>query len=139
MSVKAVLVDDLDGSMEEVETIRFGLDGRAFEIDLNPEHADEFREVIERYAQVARPSEFGAKIKRHTGGGSQRVRREPRVSKYEVQQPEPEPQQEEPEVMPDLRTWARENGYHVGDRGRVSGLIREAYRAAMEESGNDAA
>lgn len=136
MSVQRVLVDDLDGSMEEVETIHFGLDGRMFEIDLNAEHADEFREVIERYAQVARPSDFGLKVKRNSGGG-RKVQREPRVSMYEAQAPEPP--QPEPEPMPDLRTWARENGYHVGDRGRVSGLIREAYRAALRESGNDAA
>lgn len=137
MALQHILVDDLDGSMEEVETIRFGLDGRAFEIDLNPEHADEFREVVERYAQVARPSEFAAKVKRNSGGG-QKVRREPRVSKYEAKEPEP-PQHEEPVPPPDLRSWARAQGFTVGDRGRVSGLIREAYRQFLSESGNDAA
>lgn len=29
-----------------------------------------------------------------------------------------------------IRAWARENGYEVGDRGRIKADIREAYEAA---------
>lgn len=29
-----------------------------------------------------------------------------------------------------VREWAKANGYHVADRGRISAAIRDAYRAA---------
>lgn len=34
----------------------------------------------------------------------------------------------------DIRTWARQNGYEVADRGRIPEVIREAYAAAMVAS-----
>ena len=41
--VETVRTDDLDGSAAD-STIRFGLDGAEYEIDLNDEHANTFRE-----------------------------------------------------------------------------------------------
>ena len=32
--------------------------------------------------------------------------------------------------MSSVRAWARENGYQISDRGRVSGEVRAAYEAA---------
>nr|WP_234315638.1 MULTISPECIES: histone-like nucleoid-structuring protein Lsr2 [unclassified Streptomyces] len=34
-----------------------------------------------------------------------------------------------------IRTWARENGYQVADRGRIPANIREAYKQAQETEG----
>jgi Lsr2 len=40
--VSVLLVDDIDGS-DAHETIKFGLDGTHYEIDLNSDHAQELR------------------------------------------------------------------------------------------------
>lgn len=43
--IKALLIDDLDGSEAEC-TVRFGLDGTNYEIDLNAEHAQALRDTL---------------------------------------------------------------------------------------------
>ena len=47
--VQTLLVDDLDGS-EADGTVRFGLDGTEYEIELNTEHAQQLRNALARYA-----------------------------------------------------------------------------------------
>jgi Lsr2 len=44
-------VDDLDGS-PDAHTVRFGLDGAAYEIDLTDAHAQQFRELLARYVSA---------------------------------------------------------------------------------------
>ena len=51
--VQTLYVDDLDGS-EADGTIRFGLDGTEYEIDLNANHAQELRDVLARYLAAGR-------------------------------------------------------------------------------------
>ena len=51
--IQTVFIDDLDGSEAE-GTVRFGLDGAAYEIDLNAEHARALRDALSRYVQAAR-------------------------------------------------------------------------------------
>lgn len=46
-------VDDLDGS-PATETIEFSLDGTNYQIDLNDQHAQQLRAVLDRYALHAR-------------------------------------------------------------------------------------
>ena len=46
-------VDDLDGS-PDAHPVRFGLDGRDYEIDLTDAHADQFRELLAPYLSAAR-------------------------------------------------------------------------------------
>jgi nucleoid-associated protein Lsr2 len=48
--VTTLFVDDLDGS-EADGTVRFGLDGTEYEIDLNAEHAQALRDALARYVQ----------------------------------------------------------------------------------------
>ena len=47
------LIDDVDGS-EAAETVTFGLDGRAYEIDLKSEHAAQLRDSLEMWVSHAR-------------------------------------------------------------------------------------
>jgi hypothetical protein len=47
------LVDDLDGG-PAAETVQFGLDGAAYELDLSPENAATLRSVLGRYVAAAR-------------------------------------------------------------------------------------
>lgn len=51
------LVDDLDGTDLERgsgETIRFGVDGRAYEIDLSDDNAAALREALQPYTEAGR-------------------------------------------------------------------------------------
>src|SRR6185437_1100174 len=48
--IQTVFIDDLDGSEAE-GTVRFGLDGAEYEIDLNAEHARALRDALARYVQ----------------------------------------------------------------------------------------
>ncbi len=61
-------VDDIDGSEAE-GTVRFGLDGTDYEIDLNAEHARELRDALARYVGVARRVAAAA---RRPGRGARR-------------------------------------------------------------------
>jgi len=47
------LTDDLDGSDAD-ETIKFALDGRSYEIDLNKKNAAAFRRALKRYIDNGR-------------------------------------------------------------------------------------
>ena len=51
--IQTLFIDDLDGS-EADGTVRFGLDGTEYEIDLNAEHAQALRDALARYVQAAR-------------------------------------------------------------------------------------
>lgn len=50
------LIDDLNGEIidEDGETLRFGLDGKLYEIDLSAAHASELRSTLERYMRAGR-------------------------------------------------------------------------------------
>jgi hypothetical protein len=51
--VQAILIDDLDGSQAN-ETVRFSVDGRDYEIDLNTGHAEELRSALAEYSKLGR-------------------------------------------------------------------------------------
>jgi hypothetical protein len=51
--IQTLFIDDLDGSSAE-GTVRFGLDGVEYEIDLNAGHAKELRDALARYVDAAR-------------------------------------------------------------------------------------
>ena len=61
------LIDDLDAS-EASETLRFEVDGRPYEIDLNSHNAQKFRAEIAPYIQHAR--RVVSHPRRHGGAGS---------------------------------------------------------------------
>ncbi len=105
--VNVVLVDDIDGSDAE-ETVSFALDGVDYEIDLSDEHAAELRNAISLYIGHARRT-----------GGRRKSGRRPSA-----------PAAEGGTSAADIRAWARENGWEVPERGRVSAEVREAYAAA---------
>src|SRR5262249_60611365 len=52
-SVTVTLIDDLDQS-QAAETVRFGVDGTGYEIDLSARHASELRSMLSRYISAAR-------------------------------------------------------------------------------------
>jgi len=99
--VNIVLVDDIDGSAAE-ETVAFALDGKEYEIDLSSKNAQKLRDALAPYVGHARRA-----ASRRRGGRAGNG---------------PSPA--------DIRAWARDNGFKVPDRGRVSTEVREAYLAA---------
>lgn len=113
------LVDDIDGSTAD-ETIRFGLDGSIYEIDLSTTNADSLRKGLDDYVKAARKVSGKAAIKvkatadkatdRATGSpiGERRMRAENRQ----------------------VRDWARTNGVECPERGRIPNEVREAFEAA---------
>jgi hypothetical protein len=107
--VNIVLVDDLDGS-EATESLSFGLDGTSYEIDLNEENAARLRDALAPYVGHARK----------VGSASRRNGRRSSSSASSSDGPSAR----------DIRDWARENGFEVPDRGRVSAEVRSAYDAA---------
>src|ERR1700730_6094313 len=57
--VQTLFIDDRDGS-EADGTVRFGLDGTDYEIDLNTDHAQELRDALARYLSASRRVTSGA-------------------------------------------------------------------------------
>ena len=108
--VNVGLVDDLDGS-DAVETVSFALDGVDYEIDLNEQHASELRNALSLYVGHGRRT--GGR-RRTSAGGSKRSTAASSGGPSAAE----------------IRAWARENGYDVPERGRVSADVREAYAAA---------
>jgi hypothetical protein len=104
--VHIVLEDDLEGG-EATETVGFGIDGTAYEIDLNDRNAGALRDALALYVG------HGRKL----AAGSRRGRRSSSRSDGSASSSE-------------IREWARSNGVQVTDRGRVSAEVREAYEAA---------
>jgi hypothetical protein len=105
------LVDDLDGS-EAAETVRFGLDGESYEIDLSPTHADALRSSLQGWVDRARP----AGAERSTQLAPQR----------------------QTTVLPAvgesrnalIRAWAAETGQRAPARGRIPQGVVRAYDTA---------
>ncbi len=109
--IHIVLEDDLDGSEAE-ETVTFGLDGTSYEIDLNAKHASALRDALSSYVGHARKvTSSGRRTKKASS---------PAASSANGTGPSAK----------EIREWARESGYDVPDRGRVSAEVREAYDAA---------
>ncbi|MEV7973816.1 Lsr2 family protein [Cellulomonas sp. NPDC089187] len=105
--VQVLLVDDIDGGTAD-ETVTFGLDGVNYEIDLSTAHAKELRDAFGTWVGHAR--KISNRGTRSGSAGASRPRRNSDAG--------------------DVRAWAKENGYEVSERGRISAEIREAYAAA---------
>src|SRR3954449_3898775 len=112
--VQVILVDDVDGG-EAAETVSFALDGVSYEIDVSEENAEALREALAPWVGHARRvggrSGGGRARSTSSGGGSSRSRGSSSGGgggRHDLS---------------DVRSWARENGYQVSDRGRVSSEV----------------
>lgn len=101
--VQVILEDDIDGTSAD-ETIRFGLDGVDYEIDLSDTNAHKLRDALAPWLGHAR------RVSKRRGGGSGSAAKSGSPT--------------------DIRNWARANGMEVNSRGRVPAHVREAYEAA---------
>ena len=71
--IQTLYIDDLDGGKAE-GTVRFGLDGARYEIDLSAAHAKALRKAVEKYIQAGRkvtaPRRPGRANSRRTTNGA---------------------------------------------------------------------
>ena len=104
--VQMILLDDMDGS-EAKRTVTFALDGKNYEIDLNEANLDKLSGALEPFIEKARRTT--PSTRRATGA------RRPASGNGDASA---------------VRTWAREHGFEVSDRGRVPKEIRDAYDEA---------
>jgi hypothetical protein len=104
--IQTLFIDDLDGSPAE-GTVRFGLDGTDFEIDLSEGHAQALRGALAPYVSAAR-----------RGPGSRRPSRRGRTASTGG-----------PESA-EVRDWAKNQGIDVKDRGRIPAELVVKFKAA---------
>ncbi|MFT4397903.1 histone-like nucleoid-structuring protein Lsr2 [Gordonia lacunae] len=100
-------VDDVDGKeLDEAVTLTFGVDGKEYEFDTSPAHAEQFRASLAKYLEASRRA------------GIARGSKSPAESRRPAAQSRA------------IRHWAQANGYEIGDRGRIPVEIVEAFEAA---------
>jgi hypothetical protein len=106
------LIDDIDGKAAD-ETVRFGIDGVDYSVDLSGRNAAKLRSLLSAYQEagtrlgrsaVSVPARRGSVGGRRVGG-----RDENRA----------------------IREWAAKQGKELSDRGRIPAAIVEEYRAAV--------
>lgn len=110
--VQVELVDDLDGETAD-ETVRFGLDGTEYEIDLTTKNAEKLRSALSAYVEKGRKASTG----RRRSNATKAADTVSRLKREDTQQ---------------IRAWAKENGYNPSSRGRINQTIVDAYNEAQK-------
>jgi Lsr2 len=105
--VQTLFIDDIDGGAAD-GTVRFGLDGTDYEIDLSGEHNDELHKALERY--IAHGRKVGGASRRPARNGGRRG-----ASGIDTTA---------------VRAWAREQGIDIKERGRVPADVVAKYQAS---------
>ncbi|WP_329456669.1 histone-like nucleoid-structuring protein Lsr2 [Streptomyces sp. NBC_01497] len=106
--VVVTLSDDMDGG-EAAETVAFGLDGKSYEIDLNPANAKKLRKALAPYVAAGR---------RQTNASKRGKLR----ASYHHTSLDPDPAA--------VRAWAQSHKMDVPARGRIPKRVYEAFREA---------
>lgn len=103
------LIDDLDGHDvgPDGRSIAFSFDGIDYQIDLGMKNATRFEKAIGPFVDAA------------TRVGGRKGR-----SKSSARRPAGDTDTQA------IREWARENGYEVSDRGRISRTVLQAWKEA---------
>ncbi|MFF7179728.1 histone-like nucleoid-structuring protein Lsr2 [Streptomyces sp. NPDC008121] len=112
--VVVTLSDDIDGG-EAAETVAFGLDGKTYEIDLNPANAKKLRKALAPYLAAGR-KRTGRAGGRAAGSGTTAV------ASYKHTALEPD--------AAAVRAWAQSHKMDVPARGRIPKRVYEAFREA---------
>jgi hypothetical protein len=104
--VSIALEDDLDGG-PAAETVRFGLGGAEYEIDLSKKNARAFRKGLSQLVEHARKA------------GRAQSRRAVRTSANRQR-------------SGDIRAWAKTQGITVSERGRIPASVAQQYEATAK-------
>ncbi|MGB3770833.1 MAG: Lsr2 family protein [Rhodococcus sp. (in: high G+C Gram-positive bacteria)] len=104
------MIDDVDGSLikdGQGESVEFSVGGVSYSIDLNTKHANELFDQFAYWIEHA--EKVGGRKSRRTSSSS--------VGKGR-------------QNLQEVRAWAKDNGFEVSTRGRISQEIQDAYDAA---------
>jgi hypothetical protein len=104
------LEDDLEGG-PAAETLRFGVDGSDYEIDLSEKNAATLHKVLAPF--VARARKAGSSARRPVRTAASRRRSH------------------------DIRVWAMEQGIELSDRGRIPASVVDKYEAMVGGTSRD--
>jgi hypothetical protein len=105
--VAVELLDDIDGS-EADESLKFGLDGTNYEIDVNDKHADQLRRSLAKFILGARRVGRVVPSRRRTTSTTARSDRAQNQA---------------------IREWAKHKKIRLSDRGRIPANVIERYEA----------
>ncbi|MFN3004971.1 MULTISPECIES: histone-like nucleoid-structuring protein Lsr2 [Mycolicibacterium] len=113
--VVRLLIDDISGEElkdGEGERLDFTWRGVTYRIDLSSSNVAKFEKAIQPYVNAAAKVSGGRGRPKGSGSGSKSsMPKEQRNA---------------------IRTWANANGFSVGDRGRISQEVIDAFEAAHE-------
>ena len=105
--VQITLLCDLDdGNVEAEETLQFSLGGSAYEVDVCGKHAQQIRDGLEPFVAHARktsPASSSRRRQRTAAGRDQTA---------------------------SVRSWAKDHGIQVNERGRIPASVVKEYEAA---------
>jgi Lsr2 len=105
--IRTLFIDDIDGGDAE-GTLRFGLDGTDYEIDLSADNAEALRKALARYVEAAR----------RAPGSSRRPSRNGRQAGSSGLS------------TTEVREWAKAQGIEVKERGRIPAELVVKFKAA---------
>ncbi|MEO7944462.1 MAG: Lsr2 family protein [Marmoricola sp.] len=98
------ITDDLDGS-KDAQTYSFAWQGNEYTIDLSKKNAKAFEKMLQPY--IAAASKVTGRARSTAPKSSKASRRD----------------------LAEVRAWAKENGFQVSERGRISAAVLTAYDA----------
>lgn len=103
---QVVLIDDIDGEelVDGGKTVTFAYEGAEYSVDLSEQNAKKLHEALQPYLEAA--TKVGGRRSRGTGASTGKT------------------------DLRAMREWAKENGFKVAERGRVSREVQEAYTTA---------
>jgi Lsr2 len=111
------LVDDLTGeAAENISTVEFALDGRAYKLDLTDENSAKLHDALSQYVNAAR--KIGGR-RRSTTRPDRGSKSTSRTTGYNR------------ETLKSIREWAKKNGHNVSDRGRLPAEVVQAWETAQ--------
>jgi Lsr2 len=113
MARTEVITDDLDGS-QDAQPVQFAWDGVTWEIDLAEKNRKKLEAALKPFLDKAHP----ARVAQAKSTTPTRTRRSRSSSK-------------DGQDLDAIRQWAQQNGYKVGDRGRIAKSIIEEYNLAQ--------
>lgn len=106
------LEDDLEGGPAD-ETLRFGVDGSEYEIDLNKKNAAALHKLLAPFVERARKAGSTAHRPVRTAASRRRSR--------------------------DIRRWAKEQGIELAERGRIPANVLDKYESDAGTASSDQA
>lgn len=129
-----ILEDDL-GDGDAAGTLRFGLDGTWYEIDLSEKNTKRFNDAMKEFVENARRT--GGKAGGATKSGSSVKKSTAAPAKKAAATPSGTGANQSGYSNREIRDWARTQGIEVGSQGRLPADIIDQFVAMKERAKAD--